>query len=78
VVQTKHRASEFFLAFSSVAVLIVIPTFLIGRFFDPPFNLIGWAIALTIAWLVTQRRDHDKAHPGDWHVRRVSRHGASR
>lgn len=78
MVQTKHRANEFLLAFSSVAVLIVIPTFLIGRLLDPPFNLIGWAITLAIAWFVTQRRDHDKAHPGDWGVRPVSRHGASR
>jgi hypothetical protein len=78
MVQTKHRASEFLLAFSSVTVLIVIPTFLIGRLLDPPFNLIGWAITLTIAWLIVQRRDRGKAHPGEWRVRRVSRHGASR
>ena len=77
MVQTKHRSVEFLLAFSSVAVLIVIPTFLIGRFIDPPFNFVGWAITLTIAWLVTQRRDRSKAHPSDWHVGQAS-HGASR
>jgi len=80
--QTKHRITEFLLALSPAMFLIVIPTFVIGRLVDPPYNLMGWAIVLTIAWLVTQHRDRAKAHPGDWRgdqgVRHVTGHGASR
>jgi hypothetical protein len=77
-VQTKHRLLNFLLALSWVAVLIVIPTFLIGRLLEPPFNLIGWGITLTIAWLVIRRRDRNRTSSNDWRVRRISHHGASR
>jgi len=56
--QTKHLLYELLHAFSLLALLILIPTFAIGRLLDPPFNLLGWAIALVFAWLVFRRREH--------------------
>jgi hypothetical protein len=80
--QTRRRAVKFLLALSPAMFLIVIPTFVVGRLIDPPYNLVGWAIVLTIAWLATRRRDRAKGHPGDWRenrgVRHVSGHGVSR
>jgi len=58
MMQTKHLLYEFLHAFSLLALLILIPTFAIGRLLDPPFNLLGWAIALAFAWLVFRRREH--------------------
>jgi hypothetical protein len=58
--QTKHRIPEFLVAFAPLVFLILIPSFLVGRLVDPPYNVLGWTIVLTIAWLVIRRREHGR------------------
>lgn len=78
--QTKDRAYEFLHAFWLLALLILIPTFAVGRLLAPPFNLLGWAIVLTFAWLVIHRRERQK-RVREWRTgrspHRISGHGAS-
>jgi hypothetical protein len=58
--QTKHRVLEFLVALAPLVFLILIPSFLVGRLVDPPYNVLGWAIVLTIALLVIRRREHGR------------------
>jgi hypothetical protein len=58
--QTKHCIREFLVALSPLVFLILIPSFLVGRLVDPPYNVLGWAIVLTIAWLIIRRREHGR------------------
>lgn len=53
--QTNHRALNFLLALAPTLFVIVIPTFVVGRYLDPPYNLLGWAIVLAVAGFVRSR-----------------------
>jgi hypothetical protein len=81
LMQTKHRIVEFLAALAPVVFLILIPSFLVGRLVDPPYNVVGWAIVLTIAWLVIRRRERERKSIRDWRpdrdAHRISGHGAS-
>jgi hypothetical protein len=80
--QTKHRIGEFLRALSPLVFLILIPSFLVGRLVDPPYNVLCWAIVLVIAWLVIRRRDREQKRAREWHAgrdpHRVSDYGALR
>jgi hypothetical protein len=65
--QTKRRVREFLVALSPLVFLILIPSFLVGRLVDPPYNVLGWAIVLTVACLVIRRRERG------WNAGRPSR-----
>lgn len=79
--QTKHRIRELLVALSPLVFLILIPSFLVGRLVDPPYNVVGWAIVLTIAWLAIRRRERERKGVRDWRsdrdAHRISGHGTS-
>jgi hypothetical protein len=80
--QTKHRILEFLVALCPLMFLILIPSFLVGRLVDRPYNVLGWAIVLVIAWLVIRRREREQKRAREWQAgcdaHRASDYGALR
>ena len=63
LMQTKSHIGELLTGLLLLLCLLWIPAFAIGRLVDPPYNMVGWAITLTVAWLVFRRRERGRFLP---------------